>query len=230
MGAFAGPEIVENDLLLHLDAGNPKSYPGSGITWTDLSGNGDNGTITSGIATLTPTYSSSNGGSIQFYGANERVETSIQTYGNNTTWEAWVNRTSSVNAYNMFMGRFLPYFGVRPSGIIFSNNIGGSQRTISSTGFTPSNNTWYYLTFTTEYDGVNTTPKIYINGTLNNSGSFAGSQGPYEYKFTVGDGYDSPTSWYPFNGKVANVKIYNRALTAQEIQQNFNALRGRFGI
>jgi hypothetical protein len=68
MGVFAGPEIAESGLVLALDAGNLKSYPTTGTTWTDLSGNGNTGTLTNG-----PTYSSANGGSISFDGTNDYV-------------------------------------------------------------------------------------------------------------------------------------------------------------
>jgi hypothetical protein len=163
-----------------------------------------------------------------FDGTDDRIYTSEDiSFGNNTTWEAWVNRTSSVNSINMFMGRFLPYFGLRNNDILFSNSINSTQRNVYSTGFTPSNGTWYHLTFTTEYDGTNTTSKIYINGVLNNSGSFTGSQTQHSQGFAIGDGRDSG-NWYPFNGKVSNVKIYDKTLTAAEVLQNFNATKDRF--
>ena len=217
-------DIVRSGLILDLDAGMNSSFNNTGTTWNDLSGNGNNGTLTNG-----PTYDSSNGGSIIFDGVDDKATTNITSFGNNTTWEAWVNRTTNANAYNMFMGRTLPYFGLRTSEIIFSNTIGGSQQTLNSTGFTPSNNTWYYLAFTTEYDGANTIPKIYINGVLNNSTTFTGAQGGSTVSFTIGEGR-STTAWYPFNGKVSNVKIYNRTLTATEVLQNYNALKHRFGL
>ena len=218
-------DIVRTGMVLDLDAGMNSSFNNTGTTWTDLSGRGNNGTLTNG-----PTYSSANGGSIVFDGVDDRVETSLQTYGNNTTWEVWVNRTSSVNPYNMFMGRYLPYFGLQDGGIIFSNNISGSQQTFYSTGFTPSNNTWYHFTFTTQYDGTYTTSKIYINGVLNNSAVFTGSQGNYAYNFCIGDGNNAGSTWYPFSGRISNTKIYTRALSAAEITQNFNALKHRFGL
>jgi len=227
MGVFAGPEIVSDGLVLSLDAGNTKSYPGSGTTWTDLSGNGNNGTLTNG-----PTYSSSNGGSLVFDGTNDFVlSSSVATYGNNTTWEAWVYCTADVSTYNMFMGRYLPYFAFYGgNSLYFSNQIAGNQRTIQ-TATNLSYNTWYHATFTTSYDGVNTTMKIYTNGVETASGTWAGAQGNYNYKFMIGDGNNSAdNTWYPFQGRVSNVKVFNRTLTASEISQNFNALRGRFGI
>ena len=68
MGAAAGPNVVEDGLVLALDAGNTKSYPGSGTTWTDLSGKDNNGTLTDG-----PTFNSANGGSIVFDGTNDQI-------------------------------------------------------------------------------------------------------------------------------------------------------------
>jgi hypothetical protein len=162
---------------------------------------------------------------------DDRVITStVAVYENNMTWEGWANRESSVNLYNMFMGQFLPYFAFRSNNEFhFSNRISGTQRNLYSTGITVQNNTWYHLTFTTEYDGTNTLMKIYINGVFNNSASFLGSQSNEGANLTIGDGRNTST-WYPFDGKVSNVKVYNRTLTAAEVLQNYNATKGRFGL
>jgi hypothetical protein len=222
-----GPKIITNGLVLALDAANIKSYPGSGTVWTDLSGNGNNGTLTNG-----PTFDGSNGGSIVFDGGNDFVLSSVNvSYGNNTTWEAWVYCTANVSTYNMFMGRYLPYFSFyNGDRLYFSNVISGTQRTIS-TASTLSLNTWYHGTFTTSYDGTNTTMKIYTNGVESSTGTWTGTQGNYSIRFMVGDGNNSGnSSWYPFSGRAANCKVYNRTLTPQEILQNFNATRGRYGV
>ena len=68
MSIAGGPDIVENGLVLHLDAADSNSYPGSGTVWTDLSGNGYNGTLTNG-----PTFSSSNRGGIVLDGTNDYI-------------------------------------------------------------------------------------------------------------------------------------------------------------
>lgn len=207
----------------YLDATVKASYPGSGAVWNDLSGNGSNGSLIGAVTSTT-----ANGGVMSFDGVSSRVETVVQTYGNNSTWSAWFNCSQSMNQYNMFMGRFMPYFGFfGGNSVIFSNTIAGSQRNI----ITPTNlnlNTWYYAVFTAEYDGTNTTDKIYINGNLITSGQWAGAQSNLGYKFTVGDGYNAV--WYPFKGLVSNVAVYNETLPAAQISQNFNALRSRFGI
>jgi hypothetical protein len=167
---------------------------------------------------------------LNFDGTNQKAVTPIQSFGNNTTWEAWIYPTANISTINMFMGRFLPYFGFYGgNSLFFSNNIGGSQRTIQTATNLPLN-TWYHATFTTTFDGTNTTMRIYTNGVETASGVFAGAQGNYgtSYNFTIGDGYQS--NWYQYQGRISKVGIYNRALSATEVQQNFNALRSRFGL
>lgn len=211
--------------ILYLDAGIATSYPGNGTTWFDLSGNGDNGTfVGSGI-----TYSNSNGGVLSFPGVTTRVETNQPTYGNTMTWTAWINCTQSMGSHNMFMGRHLPYFSYRSgNSITFSNSISGTQRSIT----TASNlalMTWYYTAFTTEYNGTNTTMRVYINGSQVASGAYAGTQDNLAYKFAIGDGGNAGV-WYPFNGLISNVKVYNYTLSADEVGKNFSSQRGVYGI
>jgi hypothetical protein len=176
-----------------------------------------------------PYFDFYNKGALKFDGSNDFAGVaSTTTYGTNTTWEAWVNRSVSANDYNMFMGAYLPYFGLKADGtVIFSNTINSVQQTFYSTGFTSSNDTWYYLSFTTDYNGTNTTARIYINGVLNNSATFTGAQTASNEYFGIGDGRGT-SSWYPFNGKVSNVKVYNRTLSATEISQNYETQKSKF--
>jgi hypothetical protein len=90
MALAHSPSIVTSGLVLCLDAANPKSYPGSGTTWTDLSGNGNNGTLVNG-----PTYSSVNGGSIVFDGSNDYISTaySIGTVSQQSI-SCWISKTN----------------------------------------------------------------------------------------------------------------------------------------
>jgi hypothetical protein len=215
--------IVTSGLTLNLDAGFLPSYGGSGTTWYDLSYSGYNLNLTNA-----PTYSSDGGGSILFDGVDDMaIGSTITTYTNTQTWTAWVKRTSSVNLFNMFMGRFLPYFAFRSDGLFhFSNQIGGTQRNLYSLQ-TYSNNVWYFTSFTTEYQNPNTIMKMYINGSLVNSSAFSGTQNNYSINFTVGDGRNTST-WYPFNGYVSMVSVYNRTLSSDEILQNYNAGLARF--
>jgi hypothetical protein len=218
--AFAGPSMS-------------KIYNGKGFffsnfsPWADLIGTNNLFLINS------PTYSSTESGTLSFNGTtNNAITSSSIAYSENTSWDIWINRTSSVNAYNMFMGNFLPYFGARSANnFIFSNSIDGIQTTIESSGVTIQNNTWYHLVGTTEYNGTTTTMKLYINGALNPITATAnGKQFNYGYKFNIGDGRPFDYPWYPFNGKIGSVKIYNKTLSASEVLQNYNALKSRYGL
>jgi hypothetical protein len=184
----------------------------------------NNNTITASSLT----YASDN--TFSFKANGQRLETSINTFGNNATWEAWINGTSNVSTYNMFMGRYLPYFGFHnANSLFFSNIIGGTQRTIQ-TSTNLSVNTWYHATFTTSYDGTNTTMKIYTNGVETATETFAGAQSwdNVGYNFVIGDGYNA--TWYRFDGQVPIARVYDRTLSASQVKQNFNALRGRYNI
>jgi hypothetical protein len=192
-----------------------------------VSGNGNNGTLVNGVGF----NSFQNGGFLSFDGVDDFVNSTNSVFGANVTYNAWVNRTSSVNDLNMFMGKgSLPYFGIRSSNnIIFSNRIGGTQRSLQ-TPLTSPDNTWYYLSFTQVYDGTNTTMIIYINGVLAISATFSGISitSTSTSIFTIGGRFAGDI--YPFNGKVSQVSVYNRTLSAVEVLQNFNAQKSRFGL
>jgi hypothetical protein len=222
------PSIVTSNLVLCTDAGNPRSYAGTGTTWTDISGSGYNSVLTN-----SPVYTNSSASSyFTFDGVDDfSLSSGFQTFGTDMTWEAWVYCTQDISTYNMFMGRYLPYFSFFSGNrFYFSNNIGGTQQTIQ-TSSTLSLNTWYYGAFTTSYSNPNTTMKIYTNGVESVSQAFSGTQQQYSTGFMIGDGNNgSSLSWYPFKGRIGCVKVYNRTLSATEISQNFNAMRGRYGI
>jgi hypothetical protein len=218
--------IPTDGLILSLNAQNTNLYATSPTTIYDVSGNNNNGTMLNGVQ-----YIGDAGGCWGFDGINDRCALLTNTtYGNNTTWAVWVNRTSSVNTLNMFMGRFLPYFAARSgtTGFHFSNTINSTQRNLFTTGITVQDNLWYHLTFTTQFDGTNTIMRIYVNGVLNNSGTFVGQQSQNSQPFNIGDGQN--TTWFPFNGKINDVNVYNRTLTQTEITTIFNATRTKYGV
>jgi hypothetical protein len=139
----------------------------------------------------------------------------IDSPTNAITFSAWINRTGSNNSNNMFMGQFLPYFGFASSNtIIFSALISGTQRTIT-TSETFSNGTWYHTTFT--YDGLNM--RIYVDGVLKTTSSdYSGGMSPSSDKiFTIGDGVNG-SNWFPFVGKVSDVRIFDKVLTAEDVE------------
>jgi hypothetical protein len=191
----------------------------------DLSGNQINATI-AGANTV---FTNTNGGEFNFSSNGDIISTSTFTRGTSTTWDVWINCASNDNSYNMFMGAYPPYFGFYTGNrFIFSNLISGAQRTVT-TSATRSLNTWYNAVFVAEYDGTNTIMRIYVNGILDATDTFVGVQSSTGL-LCFGDGRTFSLPWYRFIGKIAAAKIYNRVLSANEIQQNFQALRGRYGV
>ena len=165
-----------------------------------------------------------------FDGVDEMVKTSLTTLNSSSSWTVWVKRTQSMNYYNMFMGMYLPYFAFRADGVIhFSNNIGGVQQSLTpSAGLV--DNVWYFMCFISSYSAGNTTMSIYLNGVLiSQSAPLAGQQPTTTtYSFRLGGWEDGNT--YQFNGKIGDVRIYNRVLTATEISTIYTAGRSRYGV
>jgi hypothetical protein len=210
---------VTDGLVLHLDAGNPASYPGSGTTWFDLSGNGNNGTLST-----TYTHNSAEG-FLKFSGSGVATVSSLLL--SNVTWELFY-RSNSTDTFSQF-GRILD-FGDTTISIGSYNtyqlrmwtDASGSRSTESALNGVGQDNKWHHLIYS--YDG--STTAFYFNSVYQNGYAKSGAlNGGSSANLTIGNGDGNL-----FNGDIAVVRVYNKALTASEIQQNFNALRGRFGI
>ena len=227
--------IVQQGLVLNLDAGNPYSYAGAGATWYDVSGNSFNATLNN-----SPTYTTDNGGVLNWISASSQYATvsmSSTLRVANITQEAWVYLsttadqvfigsqygTSSNNSFALWVSGGTFYFGV---------NTGGSFYNSASSA--PSTSTWYHLVHT--YNG--TTQYLYINGVLVTTYNSAASGNiSYDTSNTLlaigadfnGTGYNVGPSLY-VNGKMPIVKIYNIALSAAQVLQNYNATKSRFGL
>ena len=222
MSLFHSPSLVTSGLVLCLDAGNPKSYPGSGTTWTDLSGNANTGTLVNG-----PTFNSANGGSIVFDGVNDMAEcqpSSLFNFGTgNFSAFVWFRFSQIVTHPTLFdldnsaSGNNILFYGNTQADPRFRTWIGGGVRN-STAGFAV--NTWYHC-------GVSRSSGLvsqYINGVLD--GTFTGSGNVSSGQFLrIGTAH-----YARFNGLISSVSIYNRALSAAEITTNFNAMRGRYGV
>jgi len=226
LSGITGPEqIITNGLVLNLDAGNPSSYSGTGTTWTDLSGNSNNATLISG-----PSYDSNNKGSIVFNGTS-----SYATIVSSASLNIPTNITISVWLYNqqwkeadIIEGNFSSYgnngFVLWTALSDYGGNkmVWGRQASIqqlSSANYNTRVNTWYNIVGVS--DGTNIS--IYYNGALDISAATSLSFTNVGTRIANGqDGF--------FNGKISSINIYNRPLSASEISQNFNALRGRYGI
>jgi hypothetical protein len=219
-----------NGLVLCLDAGNTKSYPGSGTTWTDLSGRGNNGTF--GASTAAPTYNSENGGYLSFDGGDniQIANSSSISPSSQMTVSCWCYLTAN----SQTMIRKNPSDYLMEWGVNETNNAGTilQWRIETSTGvyFIYSTsalnlNSWYNLvgTYSSGVGG-----NIYANSSLLASTSVSTNTGTIiqSNSYLRLGNYTTET----FRGRISQVSIYNRALTVAEIQQNFNALRGRFGV
>ena len=223
MALAHSPRIVTDGLVLALDAGNTKSYPGSGNTWTDTVG-GNTGTLTNG-----PTYSSDNGGSIVFDGTNDYIDVSgteslnapisinfslsVWMYPTKTGgWQGVLTKNRSTSTQT---GLFLS------SSNQFVFGAGGPANLIGSSF---SANTWYHVVLV---QAANTSRKIYINGSLDatKTSTFGTtSSGSETFRLGQASGVNED-----FGGRISNASIYNnKALTASEVLQNYDALKGRY--
>jgi hypothetical protein len=219
MSTIGGPNLVDSGLILELDAGNTKSYPGTGTTWFDKSGYANNGTLING-----PTFNTGSLGSIVFDGIDDYVNLGKPTILDLTTLtlSAWVRTTTSVNQIVIGKSYLSSYYmNISPNTKTFSFWTNGStlpSTTISTIG----DPVWCNIVGT-----INSISKnIYFNGIINSStaGSVVGIDTNDVY---IGN---SPVLNNPFVGNIANIQIYNRALSADEVLQNYNALKSRFGL
>lgn len=227
MTVNCNPRIVTDGLVLSLDAGNPKSYPGSGTTWTDLTGRGNNGTLTNG-----PTYNSSNGGSIVFDGTNDGVQlpgTNLSL--NQMTISSWNYSTDYVQNGHLFEKTTDGTTNTQYSLLLGTDGniryrVLGLNPIDLAAPMVTVNGQWNNIVAT--WDG--TSKRIYVNGVLAaNTGTLPGSV----TQNSTGPAYIGIAGNFagnPFNGRISNTTIYNRGLTEAEVQQNFNALRGRYSI
>jgi len=236
MGFYRGPNLVTNGLVLSLDAGNTKSYPGSGTTWLDKSGYGNNGTLTNG-----PTFSSDNGGSLVFDGTNDFVSIPIQNLDRPCTFSMWVN-LSSLTGYQTFFGQDTSqsilrgrFYFQKPGGTAegFILNKVNFSIVLSGGGVVPVNsnnvivtNIWYNYTAVL----TTTTISLYENGILQNTVNDSNTFLTPNTTITLNAGYYNNSIADYINGKSSSFLIYNRALSSQEILQNYNATKSRFNL
>lgn len=236
-GTWAVSEPISSGLLLYLDAGNPSSYPGSGITWVDLSGNGYDATLNG------PTYSSVDGGSIVFDGSGDYVGvSSIDTTlnalisgSNDFSVSYWFNPDSFPPSTYYTFAYVLFNAGPRSFYLVFGDsapvnqfsvrtNQGGTWRSVVQNNSALSINTWYNMVVT--YSS-STGFILYQNGTSvdtsSQNGTFSTSgDNPAIGALNGGERF--------YDGKISQVLIYDKKLTASEVTQNFDTFKGRYGL
>lgn len=233
MGTSYNSSIVTDGLVLCLDAANPRSYPLSGNTWLDLSGQGNNGTLTNG-----PTFSSANGGGIVFDGTNDYIN--CGSFANNfisnpglnngiISFSVWCYVTKPGSYYILSSGGqtgstgiAFSYQGGSPFSAIQNGTKSGAVY-ISSSDFPL--NTWLNWTTTCDADYIH----VYRNGILKGSETLvAQSRTDTQTLLTMGVPNNN-LSLYALGGKVSYVTFYNKTLSADEVRRNYNATRGRYG-
>lgn len=230
---YANGRIVTDGLVLNLNAADPNSYPGSGTTWTDISGNGNNGTLTNG-----PTFNSANGGSIVFDGTDDYVaianSSTINPNNGSFTIICWVNSdpSNAGDGWDLWIGKRTTgtngyYVGANnPSGVRFMiGNDAGSRTDTAFIGYTF--NTW--AMFTAVLDRTANTQTI-IRNNFEQTASTTPSGGNYYNTGTLSIGADIGVGSFFVNGRQSIVLMYNRALSSSEIAQNYNATKSRFGL
>ena len=228
MGVGYNPKVVRNGLVLFLDAANRKSYPGSGTAWLDVSGNARNGTLTNG-----PTYNSANGGSIVFDGVDDYVNGSSFTPNiTNKTLSGWVKLSSTtqqggglINLQSDSGGTFdAIVYNETDNGWGFGSDFGSR----SGWSGVKETSTAEWVNIVATYQNLNY--KMYRNGILILTlTSFNTLNFNFSSKSLIGLRHTGGGSAC-LAGNISQVSIYNNALSAEEVLQNFNALRGRYGI
>ena len=205
-------------LIMHLDAGNSSSYPGTGSVWTDLSGQNNNGTLINN-----PSYNSSNGGNLVFNGANTYVNAPL-TKTASCTFSVWAKSTNAnsnnmlFNAGNNGSGPDL-FFS---SGVISWNTWDSSGNPFGSIPATASNGNWH--NYVVVNDAFSNITKLYYDGVLYGTAIYKNPA--ITNKLYIGGN----TSDFMWNGAIGNFQVYNRVLTTSEVTQNFNYQKTRYGL
>lgn len=250
---------IANGLVLNLDAANLKSYPGSGTTWTDLSGSGNHGTLING-----PTFNAGAGGQIVLDGVNDAVTTAAisSTSGNNSrTVMVWYKSTANRNtilidkgsvlddgaeqlfvAYTNSVGTTNAYPPTNPGGIVLAFWGNDLYYPIDSSQLFDGN--WHFVAYT--YDNSNSSVRICFDGTFAttlyqwNTSWTTNNLSPFVLPNSINTannplwiGQTRGALWGNggdyANASIPFVNVYNRALSEAEILTNYNATRSRYG-
>lgn len=217
MGTFYNPKIITDGLVLHLDAANKRSYPGSGTSWYDLSKNKYTGTMSN------VSFDSNNSGSMLFNGTSSFVSTNVANPGSMPiAFEFWINSNSSspigiydsapltTNVLRNYNSGYVEWWNASPS---------------IAMGITAS--TWTHICVVYRFS-TNRYVDYYKNGSLVLTGTGSTTSTYAWTSLRFGDINSGSAGRY--SGKISIARIYNKALSANEILQNFNATKSRYGL
>jgi len=237
MGVSGGPDIIQDGLVLALDAADRNSYPGSGTTWNDVSGNSNTNTLFG-----SPTFSSTFNGGLVLNGTSQYTTASDSTSLRPTSFsiDTWF-RPTSFNLFSNIISKpfngpvwtspYLSYMiRINNTGTVLecSTNTGGTYRALQP-NYTFVANTTYNITFT--LNSSTGAAVAYLNGAVLSSTTFTAGAISYSTPpLIIGAGYGaSPVGEY-FAGSIYSVKIYNTILSATNVLQNYNSQKSRFGL
>lgn len=223
MALTHGTKIVRDGLVLHLDAASVRSYPGSGTDWFDVSGNGYTGDVVNGTV-----YDSNNNGYFTFDGTNDHVQTDVNLTLSEATFTVWIRRDGNQTGFaGIFFSR-----GTQVTGINFrgtTNQLGyhwdnASNTYNFNTGILVPDQEWCYV-------AVSVASSQAVFYLFDSTGAFSATNTISHAPTIIDDlrvGRDSGSRH--MKGNISVASLYNRALTQAEIQQNFNAMKGRYGL
>jgi hypothetical protein len=229
MASSLGPNISESGLVLCLDAADKSSYSGTGTTWTDLSGNNNTVTLVN-----SPTFSTSNEGNFSFDGTDDYVQTNYSQNTNNAliTWECWfwddspggfTGNTALISNYGPNPTTPFTMLHISADGYPFfsqRNSDGTEDSLYYSTNI--CNSVWHHVVAVVDSANMN----IYVDGVLRGSKTKITGVTTSGQSIVIGGNHLGRYH----SCRIASAKIYNRALTAAEVLQNYNATKSRFGL
>ena len=216
---------ITDGLVLNLDAGNSASYSGTGTTWTDLSGNGNNGTITN-----SPTYNSANGGSFLFDGSSKYASLTPSKLPTGTSDRTVITIVKTPTSF-AFLNHII-HWGSTSTNQAYGLSLSNGQLNSHTWGVYPGQGatvspaTNYF--FATTYTHSSALHKFWINGVSQGSGISASIvTGTTDAR--VGQRITGAEGWGP-SGQIYQILVYNRSLSNAEILQIFNDQKGRYGL
>ena len=224
--------IVRDGLVFHIDAANTNSYPGLGTTAFNIAGVGATGILLNGVG-----FGISSGGSFIFDGTNDYIDCgtdSITNFATTTMSAEIMFQTTGATTRPHLINRgidggtgqfaFILEALTPPKMRLYLDK--GSGWTAVATGNTTiQNNQWIHAVAV--YDGTNA--YIYVNGTLDVSAASTGTLRSIPSN-SVTIGYYTPGGGHYLTGKIPFARLYNKALSSTEVLQNYNALKGRYGL
>jgi hypothetical protein len=231
MSVYSGPNTAQSGLVLHIDASNPRCYPGSGSTLFDLSGQGNNGTLTNGASVVTNRA----GRALNFDGTDDYVLCAQKTaISSQSCFSAWIY-PRSVATYQIIIAEdsgnasatlrnFVFGYGLTSGKLLVVDFVGSTFNVHESDAVLVAN-AWQHVAWNRSTSGLS----FYKNGVIVGSFAYTGSLNQVNIQTRIG-ARQPPASEQPINGQIDDIRIYNRAFSPAEIAQNYHATKGRYGL